>query len=65
MKIPRGPLVAFALRYLEGVRFPYLLGLAGALFVLNLFIPDPVPLVDELLLGLLTLLLAAWRRPSP
>jgi hypothetical protein len=36
--------------------------LAGVLFLASLLIPDPIPLVDELLLGLLTLLLAQWKR---
>lgn len=65
MRLPRGPLVALAVRFLEGVRFPYLLALTGSLFVLDLFLPDPIPLIDELLLGLLTLLLASWQRPHP
>jgi hypothetical protein len=45
------------------LRFPQLFLVTAALFVLDLLIPDLVPLADELLLGLLTLLLASWRRP--
>ena len=41
-----------------------LLALVAALFVLDLFLPDPIPFVDELLLGLLTLLLARWKQRS-
>jgi hypothetical protein len=37
----------------------------GALFVVNLLVPDPIPIVDELLLGLLTLILAQWRSAPP
>ena len=33
----------------------------GVLFVVNLIVPDPIPVVDELLLGLLTLILAQIR----
>lgn len=32
--------------------------LTGVLFLLNVLVPDPIPFVDELLLGLVTLLLA-------
>lgn len=55
---PRGLLLGFASR----LRFPWLFALTAALLVANLLIPDPLPLLDELLLGLLTLLFAAWRR---
>ncbi len=37
----------------------------GVLFVVNLLVPDPIPIVDELLLGLLTLILAQWRSAPP
>jgi hypothetical protein len=53
---------ALLLRHLRGLRFPQLLALTAALFALDLFVPDAVPLIDELLLGLTTLLLASWRR---
>ncbi len=33
----------------------------GRPFVLTLFIPDPIPFVDELVLGFGTLLLANWK----
>ena len=38
-----------------------LLWLVGGLFILDLFIPDPIPAFDEIVLGLLTLLIARWR----
>lgn len=47
---------------LSGLSTRSLAWLAGALFVIDLFVPDPIPLVDEVLLGLLTLILS--RRPS-
>jgi hypothetical protein len=58
----RVPLVGAILGWAQRLRFPQLLVLTGALFVLDLLVPDPIPLVDELLLGLGTLLFAAWRR---
>jgi hypothetical protein len=35
--------------------------LFAALFAIDLFLPDPLPIVDELLLGVTTLLLARRR----
>ena len=54
----RAWLLALAAR----LRFPWLFALTALLFGVSLVVPDPVPLVDELLLGLLTVLFAAWRR---
>lgn len=44
------------------LRFPQLFALFAALFVLDLLIPDFIPFVDEILLGLATLLLGSLRR---
>ncbi len=52
------PVVAWASR----LRFPTLFGLTLGLFVVDLVVPDLVPLADELLLGLLTAVLASLRR---
>lgn len=58
---PQNPVVAF----LEQLRSSHLLMLLTGLFVLDLFIPDPIPLIDEIVLGLLTLLVARWKtRPA-
>ena len=43
------------------LRFPTLFALFALLTLLDLILPDPLPLVDELGLALLTLLLALWR----
>jgi len=49
-----------------GLRFPQLFLLTVALFLVDLLIPDLIPFVDEILLGLASLLLASWRRkPGP
>ena len=39
-----------------------LVTLVGLLFVLDVFLPDPIPFVDEIFLGVLTLLLARWKQ---
>ena len=43
------------------LKHPTLFKLVGALFVINLFIPDAIPFIDEILLGLGTLVLANWK----
>ena len=43
------------------LRFPYLFLLTAGLFLLDLFLPDVVPLVDEIFLGLSALMLGSWK----
>ena len=50
--------------WFEGLRFPVLVLLAGALFLVNVFIPDVLPFVDEALLALLAILLSRLKRRS-
>ena len=55
-------------RFASRLRFPQLFVLFAALFFFDLLVPDFVPLIDELLLGLGTALFAAWRKdrgPAP
>lgn len=35
--------------------------LTGVLLVVDLLIPDPIPFIDEILLGLLTILFGRWH----
>ncbi|MEM7351949.1 MAG: DUF6116 family protein [Acidobacteriota bacterium] len=44
-----------------------LLMLVSSLFVLDLLIPDPIPFVDEIILGILAILVGRWqeRRATP
>lgn len=53
------------LRWANGLRFPYLFLLTAALFVANLFMPDVVPFADELIMGLVAMLLANIKRREP
>lgn len=50
-------------RFLERRRFPGLMLIAALLLAINLLVPDPWPLVDELLLLIATLALGALRKP--
>ena len=45
----------------SGLRYPTLFKLVGVLFVVDFFVPDLVPFVDEILLALGTLLLGSLR----
>lgn len=49
------------LRWAGRLRHPTLFAITAALFVLDLLIPDFIPLADEILLGLATVLLANWK----
>ena len=53
------------LRWAARLRFPWLLAVTAGLFLLNLVVPDPLPFADELLLGLVTLVLANLRKKKP
>lgn len=62
------PLLSPILRFARGLRFPTLFLVTAALFALNLLIPDPIPFVDEIVLGLATALLGsigARKRHGP
>ena len=61
-------LLAPLLRWLGRLSYPRMFVVTAVLFGLTLLIPDPIPVVDELLLGLGTLLLANWKQrgqPGP
>lgn len=62
MKVPVDTVVTHAAGHL---RYPKLLALTAAVFVVDLFIPDFIPFVDEILLGLMTLLLSRLRTRRP
>lgn len=50
------------MRWLGRLSYPRLFVVTASLFLLTVVVPDPIPLVDELLLGLGTLLLARRKR---
>lgn len=58
----RNPVVGAIERWASGLRFPKLVFLITALFLLDVLVPDMIPLIDEILLALLALLLASFRR---
>lgn len=48
-------------RYGARLRFPHLLLVSGLFFVADVFLPDGMPFLDEIVLALLTLLFASWK----
>jgi hypothetical protein len=58
------PIIASILTFADRLRFRQLFLLTASLFFIDLLIPDLIPFADELILGLLTLLFAAWRKPK-
>ena len=55
-----GP-AAFVERAASRLKFPQAFGIFLALFLLDFLIPDLVPFVDEILLGLGTVVFGLWR----
>jgi hypothetical protein len=62
MVSPQGDIRGRLLRYASRLRFPKLLAITAGLFILDLLVPDMVPFVDEILLGLISLLLGSLKK---
>jgi hypothetical protein len=57
----RSTVIGWLVARLSRLRFPTLFLITGAIFLVNLVVPDAIPFVDELLLGLGTALLGSLR----
>jgi hypothetical protein len=53
---------AAILRFADKLRFPQLFLVTLTLFVIDLVTPDVIPFIDEILLGLATLLIGSIRK---
>lgn len=62
MALGRTALLAPLVRWASRRRFPVLLLIVLVLLGVNVFVPDPLPFVDEALLALGALLLSRLRR---
>jgi hypothetical protein len=60
----RGSWAAGLVNLFSRMRYPWLVALLGGLFAVDLFVPDPLPFVDEAILAALTLLLARLNVPE-
>lgn len=58
-------MVSKFLEYAARLKFKKLFLLTAGLFLFDVLVPDFIPLVDELLLGLLTLLFATVKKKPP
>ena len=47
------------------LKFPKLLALVALLFLIDMVVPDFVPFIDEIILGLMTAILACLREKTP
>ncbi len=54
------PLASLINRLLPQMRYPYLFLILAGLFLIDLVVPDPIPLVDEILLAVLTFFAATF-----
>ena len=50
------------MQFAARLRYPKLLALALGLFIADLIIPDFIPFADEILLGLISLLLSGLKK---
>jgi hypothetical protein len=48
-------------RLLGRLRFPQLFAVLAGLLLLDLIVPDPIPLLDEVILAVLTMVVGSWR----
>ncbi|MFP6782077.1 MAG: DUF6116 family protein [Gammaproteobacteria bacterium] len=64
MNANNGGLIAQLLRRLAQLRFRNLFLIFAGLLTADLVIPDFIPLIDEILLGILTIMFWAWRKPE-
>lgn len=62
MQTPTRAIKSRLMQYAAGLRYPKLLALTVGLFILDLLVPDLIPWVDEILLGLVSLLLAGLKQ---
>ena len=65
MTSTRKLLPQLVVRWVARLRFPYLVALTVGLFLIDLVVPDVIPFIDELLLGLAALILSQLKRPEP
>lgn len=59
------PLTQRLMQWFGRLSFPRLFLLAATLFLIDTAIPDFIPFIDEILLGLGTLLLARLQKSAP
>ena len=61
-KLGRGGIAGIFIRWASSLRFPYMFLLMSVLLVLNLLMPDMIPLADEIIMGLLAVMLGSLKK---
>lgn len=56
-------MLPFLKPFLDRLKLPWLFLLSVAGLLLNIVIPDPIPFMDEVLLALVSAILASIRKP--
>ncbi len=56
------PIVNLVLAFANQLKFKNLFLLILGLFIADLFVPDMIPFIDEIILGLLAIILANWKK---
>ncbi len=55
-------LISLFLTFANQLKFKNLFLLVISLFVIDLLVPDFIPMIDEIILGLLAIILANWKK---
>jgi len=55
-------IINLLLAYANRLRFRNLFLLTLVLLIIDLLIPDPIPMIDEIILALLAALFSSWKR---
>ncbi|MCG8379958.1 MAG: hypothetical protein MI865_10860 [Proteobacteria bacterium] len=55
-------LIALFLTFANQLKYRNLFLIIIGLFLIDLFVPDFIPLIDEIILGLLAIILANWKK---
>lgn len=55
-------LINVFLAFANRLKFKNLFFLTLGLFIFDLLVPDFIPMIDEIILGLITLILANWKK---
>jgi len=56
------PITSTITQWAGNLKMPKLLALVATLFVVDLFVPDVIPFIDEIVLGLATIVLSNLKR---
>ena len=64
MSLDNPPVRSWLQGKLSRMRHPHLFLLLLVLFGVDMIVPDLVPMVDELMLAVLTVLVGTWRRAA-